>query len=90
MTKSKLEMAMEEFRAYRGTLSPSLQLIFSAGFIGRLLAHIPEEVAVKAIHQSIQAWENHHLAAPDLVAPDLLEPDLLEPVTQEEIYAQMQ
>ena len=75
MAKSKLEEALQEFRAYRGTMSSSSQLIFSAGFIGRLLAHIPEELAVKAIHQSIKAWENHHLVTP---------------VTQEEIYAQMQ
>jgi hypothetical protein len=74
MSRSKLERAMEEFRAYRRTLSPVSQSIFNAGLIGRLLVHIPEEEAVKSIHQSIQAWENHHLVTP---------------VTQEEVYAQM-
>ena len=75
MPKSKLEKAMEEFRAFRRTLSPSSQSIFNAGLIGRLLACIPEDKAIKAIHQSIQAWESQGLVIP---------------VTQEEIYAQMQ
>ena len=66
---------MEEFRAYRNTLSPSSQSIFNAGVIGRLLAYIPEEKAIEAIHQSIMDWESQHLVTP---------------VNEEEIYAQIQ
>lgn len=75
MAKSKLEKALEEFRSFRRTLSPESQSILNAGLVGRLLAYIPEEKAIEAIHQSIMAWESQHMVIP---------------VTQEEIYAQIQ
>jgi len=75
MAKSKLEEALQKFRAFRRTLSPSSQSIFNAGLVGRLLVHVPDEIAIEAINQSIMAWESQHMVIP---------------VNEEEIYAQIQ
>ncbi len=53
---ARLNDALDEFRSFRRTLSPSSQAILNAGLIGRLLGHIPEDIAINAIHQSMRVW----------------------------------
>lgn len=61
---SETDATLNMVREFRKSLTDAQKNIFNAGLIGRLVAHLPVDVARRACQACITTWECQHLDGP--------------------------